>query len=64
MLDILLQSMGITTSILQDSSTDIIKGITGPGTAIPPFSPEGYLLLETGDKLILEDGFGFLLLEG
>jgi hypothetical protein len=26
--------------------------------------PEGYLLLENGDKLILEDGSGNLLLEG
>ena len=31
----------------------------------PATGPAGYLLLETGvDKLILEDGSGFLLLEG
>ena len=59
MLEILLQSMGITTSILQESTTDILKEGVGPigGDLV------GCLLLETGDKLLLEDGLGCLLLE-
>ena len=61
MLDILLQSMGITTSILQESTTDILKEGVGPAGGGPAV---GCLLLETGDKLLLEDGLGCLLLEG
>jgi hypothetical protein len=40
----------------------VAVSITGGTEEI--FNPAGYLLLESGDKLILEDGSGNLLLEG
>ena len=47
----------------------LVRGIIGPVAKIiigkPAFlNPSGYILLENGDKLILEDGSGNVLLEG
>lgn len=64
LLDFLQLSMGITSSVIRESSKNILQDNIGSGGAGTPLGPTGYLLLETGDKLILEDGLGFLLLEG
>ncbi len=56
--------MAITRKI---TGRPIVKAIVGPMVGVgedEEISPDGYLLLETGDKLILEDGLGNLLLEG
>jgi hypothetical protein len=54
--------MSITTPITKP----ITKGVTSPivENLGEVFNPEGSLLLESGDKLLLEDGVSDLLLEG
>ena len=55
-------SQPIVSPVPTTVSGPVALPITG-GTG-EEVGPAGYLLLETGDKLILEDGLGFLLLEG
>lgn len=56
--------MILQESILSQATGTLLSPVVGEDTTETQ-SPSGYVLLETGlDKLILEDGLGFLLLEG
>ena len=56
--------MAITRPLSKEKTSPIVLGGIVDLDDDDVVSPSGYLLLETGDKLVLEDASGNLLLEG
>ena len=52
----------VVSPVAKPITSAVALPITGGGAE--EIGPDGYLLLEIGDKLILEDASGNLLLEG
>ncbi len=57
-------NFGVVTSTVLSVTQAVPQRITAGYGGVSEVGPAGFILLESGDKLVLEDGSGDVLLEG